>query len=179
MDSTEDYKKTRESFGVFSWATKAVVVGHQSAAVLGAVLLVCCRKVFVRKRRRSFQVCKKAFVFCVARICFSSPPAFSRTTPLEPSFVFQLCTYISFFFSLPLSLSSTPILNCYLSIYFYQLRFHRSLAPPPTLSLTLSLFLSSDLPPFLFDRFSQTTSQYKSYLNGHRPHKDHHGQNQR
>ncbi|CAE1314374.1 unnamed protein product [Acanthosepion pharaonis] len=52
MDSTEDYKKTRESFGVFSWATKAVAVGRPSAAVLGAVLLVCCRKVFVRKRRR-------------------------------------------------------------------------------------------------------------------------------
>ncbi|CAE1271907.1 unnamed protein product [Acanthosepion pharaonis] len=63
MDSTEDYKKkTRESFGVFSWATKAVAVGHPSTAVLGAVLLVCCRKVFVRKRRCSFQVHKKAFV---------------------------------------------------------------------------------------------------------------------
>ncbi|CAE1330309.1 unnamed protein product [Acanthosepion pharaonis] len=39
MDSTEDNKKkTRESFGIFSWATKAVAVGCPLAAVLGAPL---------------------------------------------------------------------------------------------------------------------------------------------
>ncbi|CAE1271889.1 unnamed protein product [Acanthosepion pharaonis] len=73
MDSTEDYKKKmRESFGVFSWVTKAVVVVRPSVAVLGAVLLICCHKVFVHK---------KAFVsgsqegvrFCVARSCFFFP----------------------------------------------------------------------------------------------------------
>ncbi|CAE1318327.1 unnamed protein product [Acanthosepion pharaonis] len=46
-------------------ATKAVGVGRPSAAVLGAVLLVCCRKVFVRKKAFVF-VSQEGVRFCVA-----------------------------------------------------------------------------------------------------------------
>ncbi|CAE1177322.1 CAPN15 [Acanthosepion pharaonis] len=67
----------RESFGVFSWVTAAVAVSRPSAAVVGAVLLVCCRKVWFARRRSFFGSQEGVRLLCHKKLF---PP-----TPEEPT----------------------------------------------------------------------------------------------